>query len=120
MKPISFKDESFMGIEVFGKQGLFTNMRINRDTVPDELYAYDCRDGDCDGCICEITNYVLVNHWGTVFFLEPIENFVPKDSLYLNERTGLYSAFVDEKTDVNYLDDGADPYEFIANKRLKE
>lgn len=117
MKPINFNDDSFMGIKIFGKQGLFTNMRINRDSVPKELYAYDCRDNDSDGCICEIKKFVLVNHWGTVFFLEPIEKFAPKDSLYYDKRTNMYSAYVDEKTDVEYCKTIV-PEEFIQNRRF--
>ena len=46
---------------------LFTNARINRDSVPKGLYCYDIRhDDECQGIACEIKKFVLVNHWGTI------------------------------------------------------
>lgn len=35
--------EVFEHIELFGKPALFTNDRIDRDTVPDGLFCYDLR-----------------------------------------------------------------------------
>ncbi|MBP0984369.1 MAG: hypothetical protein J6A19_11645 [Oscillospiraceae bacterium] len=51
---------------------MFTNMRIDRKSLPDGLYAYDLRD-ECDGEICQLRDYVLVNHWGTCILKEPVE-----------------------------------------------
>lgn len=47
-------------------------MRIDRNTLPDGLYAYDLRD-ECNGEPNELKSFVLVNHWGTVIVKEPIE-----------------------------------------------
>lgn len=58
---------------IFEKDALFTNARIDRETVPDGLYAYDLRDA-CDGNICELKTHVCVNHWGTILVREPFEN----------------------------------------------
>lgn len=41
-------DESFEYVELFGKPSLFTNARIDRDTVPEGWYAYDLRGSDND------------------------------------------------------------------------
>ncbi len=44
---------------------LFTNARLDRNSVPKGLFRYDVRhDDDCQGIACEIKNHVLVNHWG--------------------------------------------------------
>ena len=52
---------------------LFTNARINRDSVPKGLYCYDIRhDDECQGIACEIKKFVLVNHWGTILSKEEI------------------------------------------------
>lgn len=52
---------------------LFTNVRINRDSVPKGLYCYDIRhDDECQGIACEIKKFVLVNHWGTILSKEEI------------------------------------------------
>lgn len=58
--------------EIFGQKALFTNMRLDRDSLPDGLYAYDLRDA-CDGEPNELKTFVAVNHWGTVIVKEPIE-----------------------------------------------
>ncbi len=71
MIPLNAADESYDSFEILGKKGLFTNMRIDRSTIPDGLYTYDLRDC-CDGEICELKDYVMVNHWGTVILAEPI------------------------------------------------
>lgn len=118
MKPINFSDDTYMGIEIFGKQALFTNSRINRDTVPKELYAYDCRDADSTGDICEIADSVLVNHWGTIFFLEPIENFISKDNLSEHTITKKPIAYVYRDDTVVYTPYSIDIQEFIKNGKF--
>lgn len=51
---------------------LFTNLRINRESIPKNLYCYDVRDSDrLDGSFAQIKEYVLVNHWGTIITKEP-------------------------------------------------
>lgn len=46
---------------------LFTSARVDRKTVPKDLFCYDVRhDDDCQGIACEIKPYVAVNHWGTI------------------------------------------------------
>jgi hypothetical protein len=84
-------------MEIFGQIVLFTNMRIDRATVPKELFAYDVRhDDECQGEICEIKPFVMVNHWGTILCKNPIEltdfngdcRYVEeKDYNYLGETT---------------------------------
>ncbi len=59
------------GTEIVGK---FTDMRIDRETVPPKLYAYDLRDADADGEICQLKTYVLVNHYGTFITNKKIKN----------------------------------------------
>lgn len=76
--------------EMDGKMVAFTNMRIDRDTVPEELYCYDIRDSDrLNGSCAEIKPYVMVNHWGTILCKEPFP---------MNERGSYYP-----KEDMNYL-----------------
>ena len=59
--------EGYMLAEIDGKPVLFTNMRLDRDTVPEGLFCYDVRDSDdLDGSFAEIKRSVMVNHWGTI------------------------------------------------------
>ena len=74
MIPIPFnRKEKLDVVEVFDNIYLFTNMRIVRDTLPAEAVAYDVRD-NCDGEFCQIKDYVLVNHWGTIIGFHKIDS----------------------------------------------
>ncbi len=98
---VNAQEESFELMELFGKRVLFTNMRVDRSTVPEGLYVYEVRDEDCTGKICEIKPIIMVNHWGTIICKEPIE----MDEVW-------HSKFVDEG-DYWYLGDTAKLEEFI-------
>ena len=64
--------ESYELVEIDDKVILFTNARLDRDTVPEELFCYDVRDSDdLDGSMAEIKPTVIVNHWGTILSKEP-------------------------------------------------
>lgn len=90
-------------VEVFGKPALFVCLRVDRKTVPEGLYAYDIRhDDDCQGIACEIARFIMVNHWGTVLMLEPLD-LGDKGFLLMTE------------DDINYgVDECYSVYEFIA------
>ena len=60
-------------VEVQGKPYLFTNERVKRDTIPEHWEAYDVRDDSCDGEFWQIQRSVLVDHWGTIIGLAPID-----------------------------------------------
>lgn len=66
MKEYKFNEEfPFEVVDVNKKLYMFTNMRVDRDSIPEGLYAYDVGD-DCDGEFWRIQKFVLVNHWGTI------------------------------------------------------
>ncbi len=74
MKPFNANEVEFERFEILGRDALFTNLRIARNSLPEGLHAYDLRDcDDCSGDPCEVKSFVLVNHWGTVIVKEPIE-----------------------------------------------
>lgn len=61
-------------VEVFDKPALFTCLRIDPKTVPAGIYKYDIRhDDECQGIACEIARFIMVNHWGSVLMLEPLD-----------------------------------------------
>lgn len=69
--------EQFEHIELFGKPALFTNARIDKNTVPLGLYCYDLRGSDRDpGNPVTLETHVAVNHAGTV--LTPDKVKIPK------------------------------------------
>ena len=80
MKPIPF-GEAVSGLITItvedGKEytGLFSDIRVSRDTVPKGLYAYDLRDDDdCSYTPCQVQKFVLVNYLGTIITKTPIVN----------------------------------------------
>ena len=98
---VNAAEEHFELMDIFGQRVLFTNLRVDRSTVPEGLYVYDVRDEDCTGEICEIKPFVMVNHWGTIICKEPFE----MDEYW-------HSKFVD-KGDYWYLGDTATLEEFM-------
>ena len=74
MNKNQFMNEKFEIVTIFDKPVLFTNLRIPREIIPDGTYCYDIRhDDDCEGYMCELKDFVLVNHWGTVLSAKPFE-----------------------------------------------
>lgn len=87
--------ETYMLTEIDNRIVFFTNMRLDRDTVPDGLFCYDVRDSDnLNGSFVEIKPYVMVNHWGTILSHEPFPldeygSYFPKDWSYLDTEMSL-------------------------------
>lgn len=70
---VTAREENYEYIELFGRPALFTNSRIDRDTVPEGWYAYDLRGSDYDpGEPVTAEPSVVVNHAGTILTHEPI------------------------------------------------
>ena len=66
--------ETYEEVTVLGKPMLFTDMRIDRNTVPKGMYLYEVRhDDDGRGDPCQIGRWILVNHLGTLISNEPIK-----------------------------------------------
>ena len=87
--------EGYMLAEIDGKPVLFTNMRLDRDTVPEGLFCYDIRDSDdLDGSFAEVKPFVMVNHWGTILCREPFPpdehgSYYPEDWGFIDEELTL-------------------------------
>ncbi len=84
MKPINANEAKYEHFEILGNDALFTCLRIDRESLPKGLYAYDLRDcDDCSGNPAELCNFVGVNHWGTVIVKNPISG--ANEGIELNE-----------------------------------
>ena len=71
MKLMDARKETFDHIELFDAPAMFTNLRIDRSTVPDGLFCYDVRGtGDDPGALYVIEPFVFVNHSGTIIGVE--------------------------------------------------
>lgn len=82
--------------EVLGKIGLFTALRVDRDTIPDDYYIYELRHADDDwGEPIEIGLGILVNFYGT---------FITKESIDLTPHDVLDNSFANiEEDDWSYI-----------------
>ncbi len=92
---VNAREEEFKTIMMDDVVALFTNARVDRASVPENLFCYDVRHDDCcQGEACEIKSYVAVNHWGTIIKKEalPLEegSYYPKDDFnYLGDTMSL-------------------------------
>ena len=69
---IDARDEDFELAEINGELVIFTNARIDRDTVPFDLYCYDVRESECfSGDPVTLEKVVSINHWGTILSKKP-------------------------------------------------
>ena len=65
------RKERFEKAVIDGTEVLFTNIRIDRSTVPENLFCYDIRETDgFSGVSASVERYVWVNHWGTILSAE--------------------------------------------------
>ncbi len=81
------REETFERVEIDGVEALFTNARLDRDTIPDGLYCYDVREAEgFSGIAATLEPFVAVNHWGTVLSKEP---FPMEDGVYEIGEEGL-------------------------------
>ena len=103
MTPINAFEADYEKFEILGHEGLFTNLRIDRTTLPEGLYAYDLMDA-CDGNIGLLRDKVGVNHYGTCVLKAKIENsaegvdITDDDYNFLGEEATL-EEFKNESTD---------------------
>lgn len=68
------KNIVYRKISLFNKLVLYTDRRIDRESVPKGLYVYEVGSDDKqEGIICRIAERIYVNHWGTILSLEKIK-----------------------------------------------
>lgn len=73
MEAIRFNDTSdYQHIEVFGTEGVFTPLRIQRESLPEGFHKYSLRGGE-DELFCQVANEVMVNHAGDLITKKPLD-----------------------------------------------
>lgn len=64
---IAYDKEKFTKVEVCGIECDFSDMRIDRSTVPEGLYQYEVADDDeSQGDPARVKKGIMVNFWGTL------------------------------------------------------
>ena len=76
----SYAESDFTPLEITLENGvtytgMFTDMRLDRETLPEGKFAYECRHDDATWAeLCQLQPFVLVNHAGTFVTDAPIPN----------------------------------------------
>lgn len=87
-------------VKVFGKEGLFTTLRVDQTTIPEGWHFYEVRHHDNDWCEpIEVGLMVLVNHFGTLITKEPIDDMEPSPVTHNAFR------WIESEDDWTYLDE---------------
>lgn len=81
MESIDVRKKKMAEVEVKGKMALFTELRVDKDTIPDGMYCYALPHGGDDRMPCTIEQNVTVNYFGavivSVLFDFGTEDYVP-------------------------------------------
>lgn len=101
---VDAKEEDFELVVLDDIPALFTNSRIDRSSIPANVFCYDVRHDDCcQGIACEIKPHIMVNHWGTIITKQEIlledGSYYPKEALNYLGRTMTLDEFM--LTDMN-------------------
>lgn len=76
---IDVTKEQFQEVEIMGHYGIFTELRVDKSTIPKEMNCYELRHGDDDSYPAALEQSVRVNYFGAVLMtdkMEPGENGV--------------------------------------------
>lgn len=73
MEAIRFNDTSdYQHIEVLGTEGVFTSLRIQRESLPEGFHKYSLREGE-EELFGQVANEVIVNHAGDLITKKPLD-----------------------------------------------
>lgn len=73
MKVIDVNRESFQEVEVKGHMALFTELRVDKSTIPEEVNCYELRHGDDDSYPAALEQSVKVNYFGAVLMTDKVD-----------------------------------------------
>lgn len=80
----------------------YIDVRVDRRSVPSDVYVYEVRDTSGDGgwYIGNVENYVLINHAGTIFSRKPLPLLHPECDVYID------------------LSDDKEPWQLLLDRKL--
>lgn len=67
-----FFETTFQTVSVNGNPYMFSDLRIERNTIPPDLYVYNLADNDSDGRPVMASPYVCINYFGTIIGRDPL------------------------------------------------
>lgn len=74
MSQYNANEQTYQEVTIMGRPALFTELRIDRATVPEDVYRYELRHSDEDwNEPVELSRSIAVNYYGTVLTREPFQ-----------------------------------------------
>ena len=116
---VTFKEMLEMPVEVYlidGTRAAYIDLRVDRNTVPENVHTYEIRDTTDDGgwYIGNVEDFVLVNHAGTMFTAKPLNMRHPD---WLSK--GVYIDLSDDDEPWEVLDDSMTLEEFLSKEGIR-
>ena len=73
MEVVDVQKEVLEEVELLGQIGYFTELRVDKETVPEGMHCYELRHGDDNGFPVSVEENVRVNYFGAVLLAEALE-----------------------------------------------
>lgn len=73
MEVIDVNNDSFQEVEIKGHMALFTELRVDKSTIPEGVNCYELRYGDDDSYPAAMEQSVRVNYFGAVLMTDKVE-----------------------------------------------
>lgn len=116
METVDVRKEMLEEVDLLGKTGYFTELRVDKETVPEGMYCYELRHGDDDGFPLSVEENVRVNYFGAVLLAEALELGEDKALQFGYEDFG----YTGEQMYLSQVIGGQEPESFRAGKELAE
>ena len=116
METVDVQKEVLEEVELLGRTGYYTGMRVDRKTVPEGMYCYELRHGDDWGFPVSVEENVRVNYFGAVLFTEELELGKEKALQFGYEDFG----YTGEQMYLSQVIGGQEPEFFKDGKALAE
>lgn len=119
METVDVLKEVLEEIALMGRNGYFTKLRVDKETVPEGMHCYELRHGDDGGFPMSVEESVGVNYFGAVLLSEALElgedkalQFGRKDFEYMGMQAYLPQVIGGQEPD--YFMDGKELAEFFS------
>lgn len=116
MEIVDVRKEVLEEVELLGRTGYFTELRVDKETVPEGMHCYELRHGDDDGFPVSVEESVRVNYFGAVLFTEELELGKEKALQFGYEDFG----YTGEQMYLSQITGGQEPENFEDGKELAE
>ena len=70
---IDVNSRQLQEVEIKGHYGVFTELRVDKSTIPEGVYCYELRHGDDDSYPVTLKEDIRVNYFGAVLMTDKME-----------------------------------------------